>query len=62
MTDSDYVTVAPAVEPKKYCVLLMKYHGRDDEYLAVRSSQALPEAAAQALARSWAAALSLEVR
>lgn len=62
MNDADYIRIAPAIAPSKYCVLLMKYHSRDDSYLAVRSSQPLSETAARSLAQSWAAALGLEVR
>lgn len=62
MTEPDYVTVNRAIPPGKFCVLHMKYHPQGDEYLAVRSSEALPEAAARALARAWAAALQLDVR
>lgn len=65
MTEPDYVTVNRAVtpgNPSRFCVLLMKYHQQNDEYLAVKCSEALPEAAARALAQSWAAALQLDVR
>ena len=60
--EPDYLTIAPAVEPGKYCVLLMRYIQREDEYVIGKSSQALPETAAKTLLESWQAALKLEVR
>lgn len=60
--ESDYVTVAPAVSVGRFCVLVMKYDARNDEYAIGRSSQALSQIAAKTLAESWASALRLEVR
>lgn len=61
-SEPDYVTVAPAVSVGRFCVLVMKYDARNDEYAIGRSSQALSHVAARALAHSWAEALRLEVR
>lgn len=58
--EPDYVTVATAVQPNRFCVLLMHYS--HDEYIIKKSSRALPHTAAENLARSWAAALGIGVR
>lgn len=60
--DTDYITLMPAVAFKKFCVAVMKYSRPEDGYYVFRCSQELPEAAAHSLARSWAAAMRLEVR
>lgn len=62
MTEPDYITVAGTADPHKFLVMIMKYHQRDDQYIAGRVSQALSEVAARALARGWAATLKLEIR
>lgn len=61
-SEPDYVTVAPAVSVGRFCVLVMRYDARNDEYAIRKSSLALSQVAAKTLAESWAAALRLEVR
>lgn len=62
-TNEDFVTVLPTNNPVRYLVAVMTYHKRDDEYIIKKvSEQALPHVQAEGLARSWAAALSVEVR
>lgn len=60
--DADYVTLMPAVAYQKFCVAVMKYSRHDDGYSIFRCSQDLPHYAAQALAKSWAATMRLEIR
>lgn len=60
--DTDYVTVANTTTPHKFLVVVMKYRKGQDDYVTGRCSQGLPEDTARALAKSWAAALGLEVR
>ena len=62
MVERDYVTVNPTVNPRKFCVVVMRYKEREDEYVPSTTSTALPKVAADALARGWAAALQLEIR
>lgn len=56
-----YVTVTPAVAHGKFNVSVRK-ELPDGEYFIVRISSALPHIAAEALAKSWAAAMQLEIR
>lgn len=62
MTDNaDYVTILETLDSHKFLVVVMKWHA-DDEYTQGRVSAALNRQAAQALARSWATTLGVEVR
>lgn len=61
MTDADYVTLLPAVRYQRWCVTVMRHQG-NEEYVQTRVSQPLKKEAAEALARSWAAASRLEIR
>lgn len=60
--DVDYVTVAPASKPFKFCALIMHYQSFTDDYVATRCSEPLSESAARHLAEAWAAALRLDYR
>lgn len=60
--EPDFVTINPAVAHEKFNVVIMRW-ARGDEYQVFRCSEALPKLAAEALARSWSAALGgLEIR
>lgn len=61
-SNPDFVTVLPTNNPVRYLVAVMTYHKRDEEYIIKKVSEALPHVQAEGLARSWAAALSVEVR
>lgn len=58
--EPDYVTVLAHRNPFLRVVAVMKWQG--DEYRISKVSEALRTDAAEALARSWAAALKLELR
>lgn len=60
--DRDYVTVMRTRDPYKFLAAIIRYHRETDDYWPSKCSNLLKEEAAQALARSWAAALGLEVR
>jgi hypothetical protein len=61
--EPDYITITPAVKHAQFNVCHMKWvRSNDDGYVTYRVSAALPKAAAEALARSWAAALQVEIR
>lgn len=61
MTDANaYVTLAPAVGSDRWLVVVMKQH--HDDYIQTRCSEAMKREQADALAKSWAAAMRLEVR
>lgn len=62
MSESDYVTVKPSVGYQRFNVVVMHYDSTMDEFVVHRISQPLPRPAADALARSWAAATGLDVR
>jgi hypothetical protein len=62
MDDSDYVTIVKTQDPFKFLVCVIKYQPRDDDYVQTRVSQPLSAIAAETLAKSWAAALKLEIR
>lgn len=62
MSEGDrYVTVTPAVPAKKFNVCVMREQ-HDGEYLIQRISAAMPQTNADALAKSWAVAMQLEIR
>lgn len=58
--DVDYVTINPAVAHGLFNVVVMKAARGD--YTMFRCSRPLLESDAKALARSWAAAMQLEIR
>lgn len=61
MTDANaYVTLSPAIHSDRWLVIVMKQH--HDDYIQTRCSEAMKREAAEALAKSWAAAMRLEVR
>lgn len=61
MADADYVTILETVNRHKFLVAVMKAQP-NEEYAQGRMSQPLPRQAAQALARSWAETLKVEIR
>lgn len=62
MTDDDhYITILPTAS-HYFIVVEMKYRRGQDDYIQGRCSVALKHTAAQALAKSWAAAMKLEIR
>lgn len=62
MTEPDYVTMLPTLDPHKFLVVVMHYHAPSDEFIQTKCSQPLPCVTAGALAKSWATALGVEVR
>lgn len=60
--EKPFVTVEPAVAFQKFCVEVRKWDRVQDGYIISRCSQALTRVAADALAKSWAAAMKLEIR
>lgn len=62
ITEPDYVTITPAVKHGQYNVCHMKWVNQSDGYVTYRVSSMLPKPAAEALAKSWAAALHAEIR
>lgn len=60
--DADYVTVAPAVDPRRACAVLMRYQPATDDYQMVKCSVRLTPTMAERVARAWAASLRLEFR
>lgn len=58
----DYVSLMPAAK-NKHLVVVMRYSHTQREYVIHRCSDyALPQVRAESLAKSWAAALKVEVR
>lgn len=60
--EADYVTVNPAVAHDRYNAVLMRWDYTQHEYVVSRISEPLKKIAAEALAKSWAAACRVEVR
>jgi hypothetical protein len=60
--ETDYITINPAVAHGKYNVCVMQWKSHDDNYQVFRISAPLTAAAADVLAKSWAAATRLEIR
>lgn len=56
-----FVTLMPATHDRQ-CVAIMTWNYSDHEYTIRKCSQALQRNAAESLARSWAAAMKLEIR
>jgi hypothetical protein len=61
ITADGYVTINPAVASGKFNVVVMRASD-GQEYVVFRISQPLNREAAEALAKSWAAATGLEMR
>lgn len=62
-SNPDFVTLLPTNIPKLWLVAVMTYHSWDDDYAIKKcSEQALPKVQAEGLAKSWAAALQVEIR
>lgn len=61
--DRDYITINPSYHPQgRWNVVIMTTHHHDGGGLQVSQvSEQLPRAAADALAKSWAAATGLKV-
>lgn len=60
--DEDYITLLPTDDPRYFMVVEMKYRKGQDDYVQGRYSLRLKAVAAEALAKSWAAAMKLEIR
>lgn len=60
--DRDYITVNPAVRYAKFNVVVMKWDQHERQHSIFRISHSMPKAGAEALAKSWAAAMRLEIR
>jgi hypothetical protein len=60
-SNPDYVTILPAIHDKA-CVAIMRWGYTDKEYVIHKCSRAITKVAAESLARSWAAALKVEIR
>lgn len=61
-TEPDYVTINRAVGFQRFNTVIMKYNPHRDEYFVFRISEPLKQDAAESLAKSWAAAMGLEMR
>jgi hypothetical protein len=61
--ETDYICINPAVSASRYNVVIMKYDPYLDggTLLVFRCSTQLNKTAAEALAKSWAAATGLQV-
>lgn len=61
--EPDYITITPAVKHAQFNVCHMKWvRSNEDGYVTYQVSGQLPKPAAEALARSWAAALGVSIR
>lgn len=60
--NQDYVTTMACVNPQRAIVAVMHYDKTQDGYTQRKCSEPLSVRGADALAKSWAAALKLEIR
>jgi hypothetical protein len=61
-SNPDYVTVLPTNNPVQFIVAVMTFHPHEDDYAIKKCSHSMKRQYADALAKSWAAAISAEVR
>jgi hypothetical protein len=61
-TNPDFIAVLPTNNPTRFIVAVMTFHAHDDEYVIKKCSHGMKRQAADALAKSWAGAIGVEIR